>query len=49
MALLGRAEAQVYLIPIEQLESDTGFQILLENLDDLYMTGYFERKYWLLI
>ena len=46
MALLGRAEAQAYLIPTEQLESDTGFQILLEKLDDLYMSGHFERKYW---
>ena len=47
MALLGRAEAQAYLIPTEQLESDTGFQILIEKLDDLYMPGHFERNYWL--
>ena len=47
MALLGRAEGQAYLMPTEQLESDTGFATLLEKLDDLYMPGNFERKYWL--
>ena len=34
-------------MPTEQLESDTGFATLLEKLDDLYMPGNFERKYWL--
>ena len=41
MALLGRAEAQAYLMPTEQLESDTGFAKLLENLDDLYIPENF--------
>ena len=47
MVLLGRAEAQGYLIPTEQLETETGFELLLEKLDELYMPSKFERNFWL--
>ena len=46
IALLGGAGRQAQNIPDEELENEDGFKTLLNKLDEVYMPGKFDRRYW---
>ena len=46
LALQGSADEQATNIPDEDLEKEDGFQTLINKLDEVYMPGKFDRRYW---
>ena len=46
IALKGSADNFVTNIPDEELETEDGFETLLKKLDEVYMPGKFDRRYW---
>ena len=46
LALKGSADNFVTNIPDDELETEDGFATLLKKLDEVYMPGKFDRRYW---